>query len=74
MKTDKFIQVLNDKCKLEEEINVKNEKIAQLEAEIASLKAAKRHERRVSFSDLDSTFDENDRITFKSTGIDVKSS
>lgn len=73
MKSDKFIQALEDKCRLQDEINAKNEKIAHLEAEIASLKAPKKHERRVSFSDLDSTVDENDRIFFKSTGIDSKS-
>jgi hypothetical protein len=42
---------------LEKELSSKNQKIAELKAQIESMKA-KKHERRVSFSDLDSLFEE----------------
>jgi uncharacterized protein YlxW (UPF0749 family) len=58
MRSDKLIQVLEDKSRLQEELKEKNAKIAELEELIKSMKG-KKHERRVSFSDIESLGEES---------------
>ena len=73
MDSNKFLKALEDKCRLQEQVNAQNEIIAQLQSQISILTASRKLKRRVSFSDLESALDEDDRLQFRSTIINAKS-